>query len=831
MHPRYLAALTLASLAACAQPVPEGPPAIRLVDLFSEATVEGPETAAADAKADATGGWRFDGESSGDATLGWRAGAAVEGLVVRDGRLAGRTAGDFPLIHVERDAEGGEDLLHSVELDLRASAGNEVSLSFSDDEELMIEAVLGRARTFPWTSKAALTPGDEVRHYSIRPGFDVAAKDVRHLLLRPTDAEGADFEVESVRLVFRSEHIATTGAGIGWHGMSNVYHEAIATRASEVARFSLTLPARPWLDLALASIDAGPVAFSVTVSLKGSQRNNAPEGSQGSSDDQAVLERTLTTPHRWEPAVVDLAEYAGREVSLALRVDADSPGASGFWGSPVVRNRNPPPTRTAGAGTTTGDGAPERPQGVIVIVGDTLRSDHLNAWGYGRETAPTLAALAAGGVRAEDCISQATWTKVSVPSIFTSLYPLTHGVRDFTDRLPASATTMAESFRDAGYATLGLSSIPFTGKMTNLHQGYEEFYESSWLPRGRNAKTARTYVDELANWLERHRDAPFFVFLHVADPHSPYLPYEPFDTLWGEAGDQEQYKKQQDAAREHIANPLMKRFGMPERHELEAAGVDPQGYVDYELDAYDGSIRAMDVEIARLLERLRQLGLEESTLIAFVSDHGTEFLDHDRHFHGHSVYGELARVPLLLHGPNVPAGQVISHTIQSLDLMPTVLELAGLEAPEGMQGQSLVPLFATAEKGSDEDRRWRARPAFTEKAPTGDDGQERGARESYAIVLDGWKLIHNPSVAPEGRQRDNAEADGFPEIELYNHREDPLNHRDLAAELPELVAPMRQKLEAWRQSAEAARLTPDSALAENMSEEDLERLRSLGYVQ
>ncbi len=419
-----------------------------------------------------------------------------------------------------------------------------------------------------------------------------------------------------------------------------------------------------------------------------------------------------------------------------------------------------------------------------------------------------LTGLADGGVRAADAVAQATWTKVSVPSIFTSRYPLSHGVHQIADRLPASAETLAEVFRDAGYATLGLSSIPFTGRMTNLHQGYEEFHESASLPRNGNAKTARVYVDRLLAWLERHRDSPFFVFLHVADPHSPYLPYEPYDTLWGSPGADEEYKRQQDATRPHIEDPLMKRFGMPNRAELEAAGVVPERYVAYELDAYDGSIRAMDVEIGRVLERLRALGLAEKTLIAFVSDHGTEFLDHDRHFHGHSVYGELAQVPMLLHGPGVPPGVVISHTVQTLDLMPTILEVAGLEPPQGMQGQSLVPLFRSVEDGADEDRRWRARPAFTEKAATGDDGQQRGAFESYAIVLDGWKLIHNPR-----RPADK------PEFELYNHREDPLNHHDLAAEAPELVAQLAPRLAAWRETAEAQRLVPDAELTEGMSAE------------
>src|SRR6185503_3905502 len=143
----------------------------------------------------------------------------------------------------------------------------------------------------------------------------------------------------------------------------------------------------------------------------------------------------------------------------------------------------------------------------------------------------------------DDAISQAAWTKVSVPSILTSLYPTSHGVANFTDLLPASAETMAEVFRKAGYATLGFSAIPFTGKMTNLHQGYEQFRESSIDFSAAAAagppvdKAARPYVDELLPWIERHRDVPFFAVLHVEDPHSPFVAPPPYATTWAEGGD------------------------------------------------------------------------------------------------------------------------------------------------------------------------------------------------------------------------------------------------------------------------------------------------------
>lgn len=117
---------------------------------------------------------------------------------------------------------------------------------------------------------------------------------------------------------------------------------------------------------------------------------------------------------------------------------------------------------------------------------------------------------------------------------FTSLYPTTHGVKDMSDRLPAGVTTLAEVYRSAGYATFATSSLPFTGKLTNLHQGLEVLHEVTSLPKveHRDSKTSRTYVDRLLNWIELHKDVPFFALLHIFDPHSLFEPYRPYEGMW-----------------------------------------------------------------------------------------------------------------------------------------------------------------------------------------------------------------------------------------------------------------------------------------------------------
>jgi len=591
--------------------------------------------------------------------------------------------------------------------------------------------------------------------------------------------------------------------------MREVYRESIVSRAPERIRFPLTVPAAAWLDLAAGTVDEGPVAFKVGL-LRGA-----------STQEEVLLEHTMTTPYRWEPRAIDLARYAGQQVTLTLGVGAPDAGAIGLWGAPVVRRREVMPAPAQGVAPALGD----QPQGVIVLWTDTLRQDHLDAYGYARQTAPTLRKVASEGVLFRNNTTQATWTKVATPSVLTSLYPSTHGVLEFKDRLPAGATTLAEVYRAAGYATIGFASNLFTGQFTNLHQGYEEQHEDGSLPNQRSSKTARVYVDRLVEWLELHRDTPFFVFLHLYDPHDPYEPGRPYDSLWADPEKREEHHRHLEAVRKVISDPLLKLFGMPTRTELVKAGLDADAYVKHDVDWYDGSIRGLDTEVGRLLERLKALGLDQRTLVVFTADHGEEFLDHGRMFHGQSVYGELTQVPLMMRWPGVlPAGRVVEEVVQTIDLMPTLLEISGLKLPAEAQGQSLVGLLGAGAGGrSASARAWRARPAISEKAVT---DPARGAApaphdtEAYAIVDAGWKLVHN-TVRPGGG----------PEFELFDFAKDPLNLSDVADKHPDKVQRLGKLLDGWRQMARNARLKPDAEATKGLSQQQLERLRSLGYIR
>lgn len=375
---------------------------------------------------------------------------------------------------------------------------------------------------------------------------------------------------------------------------------------------------------------------------------------------------------------------------------------------------------------------------------------------------------------------------------------------------------MAEVYRDAGYATFSFPANSFTGQLTNLHQGFDEVQELDSLPQEARDKNARLGMDRLFAWLDVHKDVPFFAFLNFMDPHDPYKPYAPYDTMWADPAKAEAHEKDAKTVRKFIKNPLLKQMAIPTRDELLAAGIDPATYVGHDKDWYDGSIRAMDAEIGRLLERLQDMGLGRSTLVVFTSDHGEEFLEHGRMFHGQSTYGELNRAPLLLWQPGtVPGGKAVTEVVGTIDLMPTLLELGGLRVPAAAQGQSVVPLLKAA--GGAAAAPWAARPAITEKLLSKDEHHDS---ESFAIVTGGWKLVRNVVRTP-----------GMPEVELYEFEKDPLDQHDVSAQHPEVVKKLSAEMDAWKRRAEAERVKPDAETNRALSAEELERLRALGYVQ
>ena len=809
-------AVSCVVLAACGGNTNE-PAVIRLQDEFAAAIVTGgapPEPVTPTVL-------RFDGQAAPP----YSAALGVGDLGLENGNLAGSTTAAFPIVQVTRsDGLDNPDVLHLIEIRARVSAGANLSVIFDSAEAPNAQGLAMQGTLIPWALSSPLITGEEFQTYAIpvgnalnahAAGAELNGYGTRQILIRPSDTAGADFEIESIRLVFRREYMATVPSGVSWQAFEHRGKETIVTRAAERVSYDLSLPSAPWLDVAIATAERLPVTFRVSAVQSGEVVFSS--------------ERTLTTSGRWEPLAVDLAELAGRRVTLSLELESEQPGALGFWGAPAIRNSGAAPSAAAGA-----------PRGVILFVADTLRRDHLMPYGYPRETSPNLERLAAEGALMLDNQANSTWTKVSVPSMHSSTYPRTNQVQQMLDRLPAAATTLAEVYREAGYATLGLSANWFVGSATNLHQGFEDFEEAAALDDevgDTPSKSARAQVDRLLPWLEQHRDVPFFVNLHVTDPHSPFMPQAPYDTYWGDAGTRRRHEEGMEKLRQ--VRPTFVEVGPPAGGEpttvgLREAGVNPIDILQQHYDWYDGSIRAMDAELGRIVETIERLGLRDDVLLVFVSDHGEEFLEHGGHFH-RQIYGENSNVPLVIWAPGrIEPGTVVSETIQSLDLMPTMLELSGLPAPETVQGQSFVPLLASRERlagggVSHAQGAWRPAPVFSERMPEspatvgpGLPGIVTDMRlYSYSVIDGGYKLVQHVFIA---------DGLGIPEYQLFDHVADPLDQDDIAAENPEIVERLKQLLGDWQEYADAARFPEDGVATENLDPAELQRLCSLGYI-
>ena len=294
---------------------PSTPLAIRLTDLFNEKSViDAVKPTAPPARTE----WRFDGtapvpvSTALSATRGWEAGPGVTGLTITNGMLTGRTTSPTSLIRIERTSDiEVADQLHSIEVTIRVSAGANLSIETSPSVRPEFVAINGQMMGLGNEITTPITPGDQVQTYVLTKARPLPASQIRHVFIRPSDVAGATFAIESVRLIFRREHLASIQSGVGWQGMREVYRESIASRAPERLQFAFKVPPAAWLDLALGTVDEGPITF--TVSARGS-------GDAGSGNDgQVLLEQTVTTPYRWEPRVVDLAPLSGQNVTLTLR--------------------------------------------------------------------------------------------------------------------------------------------------------------------------------------------------------------------------------------------------------------------------------------------------------------------------------------------------------------------------------------------------------------------------------------------------------------------------------------------------------------------------------
>jgi arylsulfatase A-like enzyme len=741
--------------------------------------------------------------------IGFRALSDLAELKIEQGRLTGAVTGPAPVLHFAlKENRGGAESVKFIEVRMNVSGAKQVWLRPEAGASVDDSALVGWAQANSWNPSVEVEENKlHIYRFKIpsnRGPRGRGAGDLRHFSIAFRECNSAKFSIESVRLVSEREERLKEPSGQQWAGLAEIYRATLAAKTPETIRIPVReLPERARLDFAIGTKEDVPVKFKVTISNRGNSKE---------SSSAVVFERTVTIPNRWQTARIDLAAYTGKSVVVEFALEGERRGLLGYWGSPTIRSLNGSARSTS---ATNRPKTPRKPRGVIFLVVDTLRKDHLNIYGYPRETLVHLKKFAEDGVAFSHAISQGTMTKISIPSMVTSLYPLSHTVLKSDKALPASATTIAELFREEGYATVAYSSVPFTGKSNNMHQGYDELHEKGSIADSEyKSKTARHYVDRLITWLKEHRDEPFFVFLHVFDPHPPFRPPPPYDTLWGAPGSKDRLAElEADMRKNNVPMPM----GLPRKQDYLKTGNNPDELLKIYLDWYDGSIRGVDAEIGRLLEALKETGLDQDTLMVFSSDHGEEFWEHGRLYHGHSVYGELNQVPLVFRWPNnadLRKGAMIDKQIENIDIMPTILELAGIQGPTSMQGRSLVPLLNGSGIAT-----WQERPALTQAMVVPDPPLGGRPQPHFGIIDHGWKLV-SKEVDPKALQ------------ELYEHPIDSLNFTNVikTEAAASHVKALTETLEAWKSRARTAQLPSDDTTMAQLSSEELRLLRALGYV-
>lgn len=415
------------------------------------------------------------------------------------------------------------------------------------------------------------------------------------------------------------------------------------------------------------------------------------------------------------------------------------------------------------------------PLSVVVIVIDTLRADRLGCYGYRRPTSPNIDAFAREAILFERARSTSGTTLPAHVSLFTGTNPSRHGVRGnfryFHIPVPSDGRMRlaAQMFGRLGYQTAAFVSSPAVAAETGLGAGFEIYREA---PSGELAN-AETTVDRVLDWLPEGEHRPFFLFVHLVDPHSPYEPPEPHRSALRADGVLNRFLQERA-----IAN-WRTRIGVNE--------------------AYDGEIRYTDEHVGRLLDAIRKRGLYERAAIVLTADHGEGLGQHGWLYHTR-VYEEQLAVPLIVRLPG-QAPRRVPALVSLIDVLPTLAAQLQLPLDAGERAQ-----FEGIDVLGSQVREY----AFAERVPHHQNDPDTS--EHFALVGREWKYFHRPG----GRDQ------------LFQIARDPFETRDLSEAQPEIAKAMRAEVERILASYQGAAEVEAPAPAE-IPESARERLRQLGY--
>jgi arylsulfatase A-like enzyme len=417
---------------------------------------------------------------------------------------------------------------------------------------------------------------------------------------------------------------------------------------------------------------------------------------------------------------------------------------------------------------------------IILISIDALRADHLGSYGYFRNTSPHIDEIASEGILFKNAFTTASWTLPSHMSLFTSLYPPELVKSDFHNGLDASETTLAEILKKNGYRTAAFVGGLYLSSVFNLNQGFETWYESQENTLG----TFQKISPEVFSWLEENKNHKVFLFIHAYDVHEPYSGAEMF------------YKNYSGVLENlSLVRSNLESFRNTETGELSLSKED----IEYIIANYDADIVQVDKFIGEFVEKLKELGLYNRSVIIIISDHGEQLMEHGSIGHV-GLYDEVMRVPLIIKHPKLGfKNKTIENQVTLMDILPTILDMTNIKTHSEIRGMSLFPYILSSEKSD------RFVYAFVYNPVS---------RKFGSVIRTGkWKFFD--------REENNKQE------ELYNLEEDPEEKNNLAKERLNIVKDLKENLMNLKNNMKFKyNFSEDNKIDENL----MRKLREFGYV-
>jgi arylsulfatase A-like enzyme len=563
------------------------------------------------------------------------------------------------------------------------------------------------------------------QEYSFELSADAQVRGANRLVFVPdhvwVPAEVHDNSDDRRRLAVAVDAIRFEGTE-HTNGVSVSVDQTISIPAGCAVDWYLNQPAEATLTLASIRLESG-ADLALDITLRRDRHADVPLASVRRAQDSVQLEMPRGTGPiglRFETVNDGAAEPGGR-VSIA-RPQVVVARKARFPSPPTTL----PEPAEAGVGSS-------RPNVILYLV-DALRADHLGCYGSDRAVSPRLDEFAAEATVFEDAVAQSSWTKAAVASIFTGVWPPSHGVNGPHDRLPDDLSTMPELLRNGGYRTAAVVGNAYVGRSFGFDRGFEHF---EFLKH--TVGDSSVIHSRVTRWMDQLSPAePFFLYVHTIDPHAPYAPPDEFRRRFAD----------------DVGNPevggvsTVRALARGERSASRQMADDLQAL-------YEAEIAFNDFNFGRLVRELRERELFDNSLIVFVSDHGEAFGEHGAWTHGLDLHDESLRIPLVIRFPRGRnAGSRVRHTVQQADLLPTVLAAAGLTGHDELDGDDLAPFVDQPMN--------RAVYCYL----------DYWGRRGAAVLSDQWKLI-----------RPLSEDFGFG-AQLFDRAGDPHERRNLAADLP-----------------------------------------------